>query len=39
LTGSVTDSGDFDRRMRSIDASLRVISDPNWNGAAAAAQR
>lgn len=32
-------SGDFERRMQSIDTSLRVISDPNWNGAAAAAFR
>lgn len=31
-------SGDFNRSMQSIDNALRVISDPNWNGAAAAAQ-
>ena len=30
------DNGDFDRSMRSIDNTLNAISDPNWNGAAAA---
>lgn len=34
---SVTpDNGDFDRSMRAIDNTLNAISDPNWNGAAAA---
>lgn len=34
---SVTpDNGDFDRSMRSIDNTLNAISDPNWNGSAAA---
>lgn len=33
------DNGDFARSMRSIDSNLRAISDPNWNGAAGAAQR
>lgn len=32
------DNGDFNRSMQSIDNALRVISDPNWNGAAGAAQ-
>ncbi|MBK8597906.1 MAG: hypothetical protein IPP07_09600 [Holophagales bacterium] len=30
---------DFARSMRSIDNALRVIGDPNWNGAAGAARR
>lgn len=30
------DNGDFDRSMGSIDNTLNAISDPNWNGAAAA---
>jgi hypothetical protein len=34
-----SNSGDFARSMQSIDNALRVISDPNWNGAAGAAQR
>lgn len=38
-TTSVSNTGDFNRSMQSIDATLRVISDPNWNGAAAAAQK
>lgn len=34
---SSSNSGDFNRSMQNIDTALRVISDPNWNGAAAAA--
>jgi hypothetical protein len=30
------DNGDFGRSMQSIDNALNRISDPNWNGAAAA---
>ncbi len=37
--GVTPDNGDFARSMRSIDNALRVIGDPNWNGAAGAAQR
>lgn len=38
-SGGSLNSGDFNRSMQSIDNALRVISDPNWNGAAAAAGR
>lgn len=41
-TGTVSspsNAGDFNRSMQAIDSALRVISDPNWNGAAAASQR
>ncbi|MBK8286856.1 MAG: hypothetical protein IPK97_19435 [Ahniella sp.] len=38
VPSSSTNQGDFARSMQSIDSALRVISDPNWNGAAAAAQ-
>lgn len=32
-----SNNGDFQRSMQNMDTALRVISDPNWNGAAAAA--
>lgn len=38
-TPGAYDQGQFDASMRSIDNAIRVISDPNWNGAAAASFR